>query len=182
MKEVIFAITSVVNLVILATVVQSWLWPARRVWPPPGRDSWQFWWTWTLVGLLCSGILLLAILDWNTFVFPHWSRFIPGGGLFTLGNALAWWGVAVLSLSSTAGLSGDLVTSGPYRFSRNPQYLGDIAILIGVGLLTNSLLVSLAVLPAVISCIIVPLAEEPWLAEQYGEQYERYKQSVRRFL
>lgn len=182
MTYLTFAITLVVNSLLLATLIRSWKWPAQRIWPPPKRASWQFIWTWTLVVLLCLGLFALAVLDWDTFVFAHWSRFILAAIFIVLGNAVAWWGVAVLSLSTTAGLKGQVVTHGPYRFSRNPQYLGDIAILIGTGFLANSLLVWLVVAPAVILCIVAPFAEELWLTEQYGEQYERYRRKVRRFL
>jgi protein-S-isoprenylcysteine O-methyltransferase Ste14 len=39
--------------------------------------------------------------------------------------------VNALSLHATSGLAGELVTDGPYRYSRNPQYVAYIAIVLG---------------------------------------------------
>ena len=61
-----------------------------------------------------------------------------GGILFLLGNGVAWWGCAVLGAKSTLGLTGGLITDGPYRFTRNPQYIGDILIAVGFVLIVNS--------------------------------------------
>jgi len=54
------------------------------------------------------------------------------------GNALALWAIAALGIAPTSGDESMLVYRGPYRFSRNPQYVGFIAALIGWALLTNA--------------------------------------------
>jgi hypothetical protein len=54
---------------------------------------------------------------------------------------VAWWGCAVLGAKSTIGLAGGLITDGPYRFTRKPQYIGDILIAVGFVLIVNSWLV-----------------------------------------
>ena len=85
-------------------------------------------------------------------------------------------------MAATSGDATGLVTNGLYRWSRNPQYVADMAILIGWAILSASLwaLPVLAIGIAVLA--IAPLAEEPWLEEVYGEQYRIYKQTVRRFI
>ena len=87
-----------------------------------------------------------------------------------------------IGMAATSGEATGLVTSGLYRWSRNPQYVADMAILIGWGVLSASLwtIPILAVGLAVL--VIAPLAEEPWLEEVYGEQYRSYKKIVRRYL
>ena len=72
--------------------------------------------------------------------------------------------------------------SGPYRVSRNPQYVGDIALLLGWGVACNSLLTWLLCLLGVAWFALAPLAEEPWLRERYGPPYEAYRGRVSRFL
>ena len=76
-----------------------------------------------------------------------------------------------------------LVTSGPYRFSRNPMYLGVITILLGWCLLWDSrtlLIYTLAVMCAVY--LRVRLAEEPWAARDFGSEWEAYRARVPRWL
>ena len=76
-----------------------------------------------------------------------------------------------------------VVTSGLYRHSRNPMYLGLMIALIGWGLFLGNL-ASLACLfvfvPVITHFQILP--EERILKEKFGEEYERYAQNVRRWL
>ena len=74
------------------------------------------------------------------------------------------------------------VSSGPYTFTRNPQYVGDIALFVGVSVIANSLLLWITHLLLALVFLVAPLAEEPWLEEQYGEEYREYMNRVRRFL
>jgi protein-S-isoprenylcysteine O-methyltransferase Ste14 len=76
-----------------------------------------------------------------------------------------------------------LVTSGPYRWSRNPMYVAVILVLWGwaAGFQSRTLATyALAVMLAF--HLRVVFGEEPWLARQHGEQWERYKRAVPRWL
>jgi protein-S-isoprenylcysteine O-methyltransferase Ste14 len=79
--------------------------------------------------------------------------------------------------------SARLVTWGPYRFSRNPMYVGLIVAYLGeAGLLRQIwpvLLLPLTV--AYINRIVIPV-EEAKLKEVFGEEYERYRVHVHRWL
>jgi protein-S-isoprenylcysteine O-methyltransferase Ste14 len=75
------------------------------------------------------------------------------------------------------------VAIGPYRFVRNPMYLGGGFLLAGLGLYQRSLsilLFSLAFL--VFFHLFVVFFEEPGLERRFGESYVAYKQSVNRWL
>jgi protein-S-isoprenylcysteine O-methyltransferase Ste14 len=76
-----------------------------------------------------------------------------------------------------------LVVRGPYRYVRNPMISGVLFILIGEAALFNSipLLVWSAAFFAV-NAIYFPLVEEPGLARRFGDDYERYKANVPRWL
>lgn len=77
----------------------------------------------------------------------------------------------------------DIVTSGPYRFSRNPIYLGMVLFMIGVGFLVDSLwFFGLAVILAVILQIGVIEPEEAYLEQKFGSKYIEYKSRVRRWI
>lgn len=81
------------------------------------------------------------------------------------------------------GSVSNLVTSGPYRFSRNPIYLGFLCLLIGFplifrmywGLILSPLLI-------VLMNILVIRQEEAYLEKKFGEAYTGYKSRVRRWL
>ncbi|MCP5412067.1 MAG: isoprenylcysteine carboxylmethyltransferase family protein [Alphaproteobacteria bacterium] len=156
--------------------------PSWRIWPPPiGKASWQFWLVWTFVILLVTGDMIVAVLDSGSLGLSALYRVI-GIVMIILGNCLAWWGVALLGGWTTTGLAGPIVTTGPYRFSRNPQYLGDALIVIGVILASDSALSICPSLLAALCAFAAPFAEEPWLCNRLGPEYEAYLRKVPRFL
>jgi protein-S-isoprenylcysteine O-methyltransferase Ste14 len=76
-----------------------------------------------------------------------------------------------------------LVTSGPYRFTRNPMYLGMaflyVAFAFGFGVMW-----AMALLPVVILVVdrFVIAREEPYLERKFGQRYRDYKARVRRWI
>lgn len=85
-------------------------------------------------------------------------------------------------LPQTGGAVGQLKVDGLYCYSRNPQYVADIAILIGWTLLCASLVAVPVIVAGILVLLIAPFAEESWLKEQYGQTYRDYKATVRRYL
>jgi protein-S-isoprenylcysteine O-methyltransferase Ste14 len=76
-----------------------------------------------------------------------------------------------------------LVRTGPYRFSRNPMYLG-MLILYAALALAFGVLWSLALLPVlllVLDRLVVP-REEAYLERKFGDDYRAYRKQVRRWL
>lgn len=76
-----------------------------------------------------------------------------------------------------------LVVHGPYRFTRNPMYVGLAALYLGLTLLVNSLW-PLALFPAVIVLMqrYVIAREEAYLERAFGDEYRAYKARVRRWI
>lgn len=79
--------------------------------------------------------------------------------------------------------SAALVVTGPYRLSRNPMYVGMVAALLGVAVLTGSLS------PFVVPVLFVPVLnarvirhEEAMLDARFGDAYRDYRRRVRRWL
>ena len=104
-----------------------------------------------------------------------------------LGVALDAWAL-VLFLRAKTGIipfseARALVARGPYRWTRNPMYLGMAAILLGFALYLGSV-TPFIVLPAFIGLIterfIAP--EEEMLEKAFGQSYADYKARVRRWL
>ena len=79
-------------------------------------------------------------------------------------------------------LGGQLIRSGPYSRSRNPQYVGTCVYLASLAILSGSHLSVIACLPAALWFLEAPFVEEPWLAERYGEEYEEYRRAVPRYF
>jgi len=75
------------------------------------------------------------------------------------------------------------VASGPYRYVRNPMYIGAMMIILGAGLLLMSLsIVILTGLFWLCAHLFVWLYEEPVLTKRFGEDYCRYEATVRRWV
>jgi protein-S-isoprenylcysteine O-methyltransferase Ste14 len=107
----------------------------------------------------------------------------PIGILFHLiGAIIGSWSFKTFRLRATIGLGDELITEGPYQYSRNPQYLGDILHILGYLLLTNSWMTWIIGALGIVLNILAPYTEEPWLEEKFGDVYLEYKYNVPRFL
>lgn len=79
--------------------------------------------------------------------------------------------------------SPELLLQGPYRFTRNPMYLGMTLISIGIGLAVDNLWIALFALLALLTVhLIAVLPEERYLSDKFGESYTAYLAQVRRYL
>jgi len=159
--------------------------PELRFWPPPPRPSWRHEVT-RVTGVLgplsVMGMLALGVLDWDSFVWRHWTRFVVGGLMFPSGGGFALWGFLGLGLAASQGLGGPLLVSGAYRYSRNPQYVGAVAGLLGYGVICNSTLALVAAAAWSTWYVVAPFAEETWLREHLGPAYAEYAARVPRYL
>jgi protein-S-isoprenylcysteine O-methyltransferase Ste14 len=112
---------------------------------------------------------------------------LTGCGLFGIGAAIAGWGLLTFRVVRTTTVPGRassrLVTWGPYRFSRNPMYVGLIVAYLGeAGILCQvwpALLLPL--IAAYLNWIVIPV-EEAKLREVFPEEYENYRVRVHRWL
>ena len=76
-----------------------------------------------------------------------------------------------------------IITNGPYRYSRNPIYLGFVITGAGIGLAFNScwMLSSLLVFVLIANKLVIE-REEKYLEGKFGESYLNYQRGVRRWL
>ena len=72
------------------------------------------------------------MLDWNTWVIPYEIRVFIGVPITIIGALLLTWGIVTLGIKNTYGLREGFILSGPYRYTRNLQYLGDMILFIGI--------------------------------------------------
>ena len=79
--------------------------------------------------------------------------------------------------------STKIVAHGPYRFTRNPMYVGFTLMTLGLGVLFDSGWVLLAAaLGLILVDRLVVVREERYLERKFGEEYLAYKRRVRRWL
>ncbi|MBV9701325.1 MAG: isoprenylcysteine carboxylmethyltransferase family protein [Methylobacteriaceae bacterium] len=141
--------------------------------------------------LLYLAVLAIGILldvAYPVHVLPTAIAWTIGALILAAGVALGpLWGIRTM-LSANTTVRPDrpattLVTDGPFRYSRNPLYLSLTLMYAGIGIIANSLW-ALILLPAVVlfMSLFVILREEAHLQRAFGEEYERYRANVRRWL
>jgi len=165
----------------LSVILWSIVFPEKRLWPPKYYTALTPYIIWIPTFTLFGILIILGLLEWNNEL-PTWLRFAIGIPLITVSNIAVWSEVIHFGIAQTGGDKGKLRTEGLYRFSRNPQYLADIIMIIGWIILTSSMWVLIVGSVAIITLVATPFAEEPWLQDNYGSEYTNYASKVRRFI
>ena len=120
-------------------------------------------------------------------LLPTGAARLLAGLLFIVGVGLCVWSIALFRRSKTSLVpvkpSTTLVLDGPYRFTRNPMYLGLLCLYLAAALWLN-LIWALVIAPLVIVMIqrIVIVKEERYLEQRFGEAYYQYRSQVRRWI
>lgn len=155
-------------------------------WPPPferdWKTTWQFWFNHGTFGLAVGGFVIVGFLTRRANRVAAWGLTVWPWCLILVGLVLAGWGMYNLNMVRTLGKVDGLVTSGPYRFIRNPQYVGDILASVGWMLWTLSTWSLLVGILLVLWLLLVPFVEEDILQDELGAPYREYRQEVPRFL
>lgn len=140
-------------------------------------------------------MLVCAIAIWGLRrIFPEMGVFIPGRraiywALFAAGLLVALAGVLEFRRARTTvnpmkpTSASTLVTSGIYRLTRNPMYVGDVLILLAVVVFFSHPygVAGVVLFIAWMNFLQIP-AEERALRERFGAAYEAYCARVRRWL
>jgi protein-S-isoprenylcysteine O-methyltransferase Ste14 len=126
------------------------------------------------------------------FPFPrislvHWVSAFIAGALIIIGIAIFTAGVRGFSRAATPLPTNQparaLVTTGIYRWTRNPIYLAFFLVYVGIGIIVRNPWILMLVLPlAVIVRYGVVAREEAYLERRFGDSYRDYKARVRRWL
>lgn len=129
-------------------------------------------------------IPLLVLLIYTAA--PRWSPFLWGLGFMIIGELIRMWGVAHAGGATRTRHVGalQLVSSGPFAHTRNPLYIGNAFIYLGVVFLAGGKL--LWIIVALGFCalqygLIVSLEEET-LVRLFGFEYDFYARRVPRWL
>ncbi len=149
------------------------------------------------VRIFPPGIFLVAqaggfLLEWIWPVRIAPAAYAPairfvGADLITAWLGLAVWALLTFRAAGTSPHPGHptaaLTFGGPYRFTRNPMYLGFVLMSVGVAFVANALWPLLTVAPAILTVRrVVIRKEEAYLTRKFGAPYEEYKKRVRRWI
>jgi protein-S-isoprenylcysteine O-methyltransferase Ste14 len=106
----------------------------------------------------------------------------------TIGTILLLWCVRDFYVSGKGTLAPwspprRLVIVGLYRWTRNPMYVAVTIVLLGWAIAYRSgTLLGYAIVVAIMFHLRVVFGEEPWLSRTHGEEWQRYRQHVPRWL
>jgi protein-S-isoprenylcysteine O-methyltransferase Ste14 len=144
----------------------------------------------TMIFVIALGVGL-GLEDWRALplVPDGWDGVRRAAGFVLLGAGIAGfaWGMWTLFRASTGIMlerpASSLVAAGPYRWSRNPQYVAFVAGFLGIALLVNSawLVLLLPVVIALLTAIVIR-REERYLRAEFGEAYADYCRRVSRWI
>ena len=139
--------------------------------------------------LFLACIVAMGLLNWLAplaSVAPGWVR-VPALALVIAGIGLSMTGARLFAKIGTNIKTfdepGRLVTGGPYRYTRNPMYLGFAAALLGIALLLGSLSAFIVWIAFVVVTDRWYIAfEERVMHEKFGDAYRAYQQRTRRWI
>jgi len=141
---------------------------------------------------LAWGLAVIAGLALNWLVpLPFLPADLPAGWLgamvFVLALALVAWAIITITRAGsnvpTNLPTTTIVESGPYRFTRNPIYLGMFLGLIGLAIAFDNLWLLMMLAPfALVIRYGVVAREEAYLERKFGDVYRGYRSRVRRWL
>ena len=141
--------------------------------------------------LIFGGAVALGLVLQRVHALPLFrgnaSARIAGGALVLAGLALS---AAIMREFGRAGTpvtpwseTRRLVVTGPYRYSRNPDYVGQALVTAGLALLLGSAWMLIALVPALVLVRHGVIGrEERYLERKFGEEYRRYRARVGRWV
>ena len=141
---------------------------------------------------LAWGLAVIAGLALNWLVpLPFLPVDLPAGWLgamvFILALALVAWAIVTITRAGSNVPTNlpitTIVASGPYRFTRNPIYLGMFLGLIGLAIAFDNLWLLMMLVPfALVIRYGVVTREEAYLERKFGDAYRGYRSRVGRWL
>ena len=140
------------------------------------------------LGALALGCLLSLVLPIGPrLASPNGLALGVGVTFVAIGLALAVLSIRRFRLAGTSVVPGEpstaLVVEGPYRFTRNPIYIGFVLLYFGLAIILTSLWVLVLLIPVLIVLQRgVVEREETYLERQFGDAYRKYQARVPRWL
>jgi len=137
-------------------------------------------------GLLPAFFLLILVPSRELFSNPTIALII-GLGISVMGQIIRGTTIGLVYIirggQNRKIYANDLVTTGIFSHCRNPLYVGNIAVGIGMGIASNSLFFFSVITPLILFVYIaIVAAEENFLRNKFGEAYNEYANDVNRWI
>jgi len=138
------------------------------------------------LGFTLLGVVLRYVVTPIPFPATAWTRLagvlllLTGVGIIV--SARVWFvrtGQSPIPWKPTP----ELIVRGPYRFTRNPMYLGITLVQAGLGVALGNVWIALFAPVALLTVHMIAVRpEEEYLARKFGASYQQYRARVRRYL
>jgi protein-S-isoprenylcysteine O-methyltransferase Ste14 len=140
------------------------------------------------LGALALGSLITVFVPIGPgLAQPNGLGFLVGIVFVALGLTLAIFSARAFHRAGTNVVPGQpataLVTTGPYKVTRNPIYIGFVLVYFGLSLVLTSLWILILIVPVLMILqrgVVLP--EEAYLEHKFGDAYRRYQARVPRWL
>jgi protein-S-isoprenylcysteine O-methyltransferase Ste14 len=132
-------------------------------------------------------VIFLLHITFPVIQILHFPFTLSGILILIVGLVINTKGSLLLSRSKSTFIPQEapsmLIINGPFRFSRNPIYLGGVIIILGISVLMGSIIAFLAPIITflIVEFYFIPI-EEKKLEESFGNKYLEYKNQVRRWI
>jgi protein-S-isoprenylcysteine O-methyltransferase Ste14 len=135
------------------------------------------------------GLIIVALLVDLPLQLPAIVQHQPlGAALIVIGIAFSGWARLTFrrqraEIVPWSEAHSTLVATGPFRFSRNPMYLGLLVVSVGAALVAGTWLMWLVpVLVFVLDNFVIVPFEERSMERTFGDAYRAYRARVRRWI
>ena len=131
-------------------------------------------------------IPFLLVMIW--FAQPTVLSLVIGFAVVFTGELIRFWGVSIVGAETrTTGTVGGtfLITNGPFSYVRNPLYVGNMMLYVGVGIMSMALfpwMLLVAIAWFYLQYYLIVTREEEYLAATFGGEFDEYRRNVRRFV
>jgi protein-S-isoprenylcysteine O-methyltransferase Ste14 len=133
--------------------------------------------------LLMALIAHYSVIDFSAFILYLTLSLVIIGCVFCIAGVVSFWLAKTTVNPNKPEQATSLITGGIYRFSRNPMYVGFAFILLGWGIWLSSLWALLCVAGFVAYITVFQIIpEERALDKLFGDEYQQYKNKVKRWL
>ena len=131
----------------------------------------------------------LGLPIWGVLIRPFWNSMIPGwAGLILSLISIVGFALTLASFGDSFRVGIDeekpdkLITRGMFAISRNPIYVCFLLFFTGLFLVHRNIVIAIAIVMFAFAIHRQVIREEKFLASHYGEEYEKYRTKVRRYL
>ncbi len=130
--------------------------------------------------LMVPPIMFCLLCHWHEVESP-WITCLLGGSVFAIGVFVRIW--SQTHLHYRLRLKKDLTTTGPYQYIRNPIYIGNILVLVGIVMMSELIwFIPIMLIWSIVIYNLVIRHEEYHLVNKYKESYITYLNTVPRWI